>query len=544
MYKLFLLLLIFAITISNTGHAATYRVGPARTYTDLQSVTGLLQPGDRVEVDGNQTYSGGVTFTHAGTEAQPITIKGIRIGGNRPVLSGGTNTVHFMTDYPYSGPGADHYIFEGFEVTGGSSRCIFHQADDLTIRDTLVRDCPAQGILGADQGSGSLTMQYVEVRNSGDGTRRHQIYMATDEVHSPGSVFRMENCYVHSGNGGNNVKTRAERNEIYSNWIEGAYYHELEMIGPDGGDGGNPALKREDSDIVGNVFVKSGANSNFFVFRVGGDGTGETDGRYRFVNNTIIAGQSAVFRLFDGIESIEMHNNVFFRQNGPVDIIRTSNVDWTTGSAILAGSNNWVSTGAINIPSQWINTSVGTALSFRDFDNGDYRPGSGSQLIDEGNNSPQSPAGYPFPSSYWPPGTHPFLVSQLSTMPLVENRTDDGEIDIGAYEAPCDITGNCIAPPNASFTASPTGGDLPLAVQFRDTSTFNPTSWLWDFGDGTTSTQQNPSHNYTIKGIYTVTLTATNSEGSDSQTRSSFIRVGDVGSSLLLLMPPVMSGRK
>ena len=44
------------------------------------------------------------------------------------------------------------------------------------------------------------------------------------------------------------------------------------------------------------------------------------------------------------------------------------------------------------------------------------------------------------------------------------------------------------------------------------------TSWLWDFGDGQTSTLQNPSHVYATPGSYTVTLTVTNSDGvSDSE---------------------------
>ena len=49
-----------------------------------------------------------------------------------------------------------------------------------------------------------------------------------------------------------------------------------------------------------------------FVARIGGDATGWSKGRYRFVNNTIITttGSGAVFRLFDELESVEMHNNV------------------------------------------------------------------------------------------------------------------------------------------------------------------------------------------------------------------------------------------
>lgn len=68
----------------------------------------------------------------------------------------------------------------------------------------------------------------------------------------------------HHSNGGNNVKSRAERNEIYYNWIEDAYYHELELIGPDPGgapDGWSEELKREDSDVVGNVLRKTNDRS-------------------------------------------------------------------------------------------------------------------------------------------------------------------------------------------------------------------------------------------------------------------------------------------
>ncbi len=214
------------------------------------------------------------------------------------MLAGGTNTVHFQ---------ADHYVMRGFDVTGGESRCVFHQGDDITIEDSVVHDCPKHGILGADEESGSLTLSYVEVYACGSGDSRHPIYIATDEENHPGSVFRMEHCYVHDGNGGNNVKSRAQRNEIRYNWIEGALYHEIELIGPDGAD---ENLFREDSDVVGNVFRKTG---NHYMARFGGDGTGQTNGRYRFYGNTVVLapGSSAVFRLYDGIESVEMHDNVF-----------------------------------------------------------------------------------------------------------------------------------------------------------------------------------------------------------------------------------------
>ncbi len=83
----------------------------------------------------------------------------------------------------------------------------------------------------------------------------------------------------------------------------------------------------------------------------------------------------------------------------------------------------------------------------------------------------------------------------------------------------------CPAVPVANFTATPTTGAAPLNVQFTDTSTGAPTSWLWDFGDGTTATVQNPNHAYAEAGTYDVTLTATSLAGSDPVTKSGFVTV-------------------
>ncbi|MDP3396419.1 MAG: IPT/TIG domain-containing protein [Methanoregula sp.] len=68
--------------------------------------------------------------------------------------------------------------------------------------------------------------------------------------------------------------------------------------------------------------------------------------------------------------------------------------------------------------------------------------------------------------------------------------------------------------PVASFTQSPVTGPAPLTVSFTDTSTNNPTSWNWNFGEGNTSTIQNPINSYVNPGVYNVTLTATNIYGS------------------------------
>jgi len=79
------------------------------------------------------------------------------------------------------------------------------------------------------------------------------------------------------------------------------------------------------------------------------------------------------------------------------------------------------------------------------------------------------------------------------------------------------------AVPVASFSGSPTSGTFPLTVSFTDTSTYSPTSWSWLFGDGSSSTSQNPSHTYSAAGSYTVNHSATNAEGTSWKNITSYI---------------------
>ena len=94
------------------------------------------------------------------------------------------------------------------------------------------------------------------------------------------------------------------------------------------------------------------------------------------------------------------------------------------------------------------------------------------------------------------------------------------------------------AAPVASFTASPTSGTVPLVVSFANNSTGNVTSYSWSFGDGSSSTVQNPTHTYYTAGTYPVSLTATGPGGTNTQTQTGYITVSSVtggGSSTALV---------
>lgn len=86
---------------------------------------------------------------------------------------------------------------------------------------------------------------------------------------------------------------------------------------------------------------------------------------------------------------------------------------------------------------------------------------------------------------------------------------------------------------SAMFAVSHENGTAPLTVSFTDTSAGSPTSWVWDFGDGTDSSEQHPVHIYTTLGTYSVSLAVSSTGDADNTTRIDCITV--------VSPPPVLS---
>jgi hypothetical protein len=358
--------------------AATYQVGPGRQYKSLQEVTRLLQPGDLVRVDGDATYGGGVSLDANGAPGRgAIQIVGMPVNGKRPILTGGLAVLRVR---------GSHYKIGGFDLTAGddpaTTRCFYNVGDDVTLYDSVVHDCHFNGIAGSDA-SGSLTLARVEVYNCGQGLYSHQIYVGSNLAKYPGATFRMQDCYVHDGTGGNNVKSRVSRNVIEYNWIEGAAFHELDLDGPDPKAQKMPAGARCDADIVGNVLIVR-PNSQGTVARFGTDGTASSRGRYRFVNNTVIvqaqpAAGSGLFWIKGQVDSVALLNNVFWTEAGPMKLVREEG----TPPPTLTGAGNWLPTGTASIP-QGVKVIEGADPGFKNPDADDYRPAAGSPLIGAG----------------------------------------------------------------------------------------------------------------------------------------------------------------
>lgn len=98
-----------------------------------------------------------------------------------------------------------------------------------------------------------------------------------------------------------------------------------------------------------------------------------------------------------------------------------------------------------------------------------------------------------------------------------ERAAGEVNTDLGGPPAP--------GTPTADFSASVTIGAVPLDVSFTDLSNQLPTGWSWDFGDTGTSDDQHPNHQYTTLGTYTVSLTATNPNGSHTRVQPLLITV-------------------
>ncbi len=124
---------------------------------------------------------------------------------------------------------------------------------------------------------------------------------------------------------------------------------------------------------------------------------------------------------------------------------------------------------------------------------------------------------------------HTYTTAGIYTINLTVTNSTTGSDTRTKYEF---ITVIAPTPPVANFTAAPLSGKVPLTIQFNDTSFNTPSNWIWNFGDGTNSTEQNPVHTYVVAGNMTVALNVTNDDGSANLTMNDYITV-------LALNPPI-----
>jgi PKD repeat protein len=113
-------------------------------------------------------------------------------------------------------------------------------------------------------------------------------------------------------------------------------------------------------------------------------------------------------------------------------------------------------------------------------------------------------------------------MTDIAYVRFVFNESSSGAILVSDLTLASDE--EVLFPPIAAFEANTTVS-CTGEINFTDNSSFLPTSWNWEFGDGGTATEENPTHTYTASGIYTVTLTVSNDAGTDTETITSYIEI-------------------
>jgi len=130
--------------------------------------------------------------------------------------------------------------------------------------------------------------------------------------------------------------------------------------------------------------------------------------------------------------------------------------------------------------------------------------------------------------------SHTYTENGSYTVTLTATRTSPASTDT--------ITKTVNVSPRAEFEASPVSGYTPLTVQFTDKSVTTVTNWQWYFGDGTSSSSQNPTKTYNQTGTYTVELIVTGPGGSGSATKTDYITADFPGDAYYVDLNKTASG--
>lgn len=410
----------FRITTTADPLLANKRVGGSNaTHASLAAAVASLQPGDVLDIAaGNH---GAVVFSRAGRPDAPIIVRGIAgAQGQRPVIQGATSNTTVLL------AGSDHLVLDNLEITNGSTAtgsCLRNVAHQVTLQRVKVWGCANHGILGADDG-GSLTLDRVEVTGAGcspsrgmacdGGNEKHPVYVATNPRLYPNAALRIIDSLFHANRAGETIKSRAQRVEIRGSRIESTGQG-FRALGLYGYDGERASLADPiHHDVVGNVLIAREQASS--VARFGGDGTGDTFGRTRFVANTVlvdatVAGTRPLIQLSFGLEAFIAHNNVFAVVGARVPlntlVLETTNLVWADqrrpkvlmthnhapeGSTLLRIEGGGPSHGFGNLPpassgrvlQDWVRTDAPGLVADGSFDQGDWRLRADSPLRGQG----------------------------------------------------------------------------------------------------------------------------------------------------------------
>jgi PKD repeat protein len=457
-------------------------------YATIQAAIDVAVAG-HVIVVASGTYGETIDFL-----GKAITIRS-SAGPLVTVIDGSGSSGSVVTAVNGEGPAT---VLEGFTITGGNA------LEGGGMRNVgsspTVRDCIFSGNTASDRGGGMYN-------RAGSPTIIGTHFKLNSATAMGGGVFNLEASPTildsrftqNTANKGGGMRNYLNSHPTVTNCVFDDNHAEEEGGGMDNRKNSNPVVTS--CLFVGNSALSGGAMHNYV-------GKAAANGNPTLVN-VVMVGNSA-------------SEGGGIRNNDPSPFILNSTIVFNTGSGIssrkgsspvLHNSIVWGNT-AGSFSGKTASTSI---VTYSDIEGG--YAGAGNLNVDP---MLVDPAGHDLHLDPASP-----LIDAGADYVLLPATDFDGNprimgaaVDMGAFEFGSTGGGGNL-PPTASFAPA---GCVGLACAFTDTSSdFDGSviSWSWEFGDGATSTAQNPTHTYAADGTYAVTLTVTDDDGdSDAVTQS------------------------
>jgi len=418
----------------------------------------------------NAAHEGDTIIVNSGTYREDVNIT----KSDLTILGKSYPKVNGFYDYtdPYSEYGQSNININGFSITKNGIDLGGRAVRGQIIKNNYFYSCGAS--IDGDMASGTIKNNYF--KNGGISLSQSQVDIIGNKILNADIGIGL-----YQG-AGSSTYALISKNKIIGCNVGIKFYWE------------------SSSDIYNNYF--SNKENVVFDSSWGGDvswNTTKTAG-YNIVSGPYIAGNFWGAPDGKGFSQTASDKNYDGIADSPY-VINSKNIDYLPLVAIktpvktpVASFKTSKSSGKVPLTVKFTDTSTGTPTKWK----WDFGDGSKSYL--------QNP-------------THKYSKAGVYTVSLtVKNAHGSNTVT----KTDCV---KVIAKPVAVFSASPTSGKVPLKVQFTDKSTGSPTSWFWNFGDGSKSFAQSPVHKYSKAGTYTVSLTVKNAVGRGSVTKTKYIKV-------------------
>ncbi len=437
--------------------AVVYDVGPGQEAEEPGEVPWeSLEPGTLVRIHHRpEPYAAKWVINTVATAEQPLVVRGVPDGDQRPVISGENATTRVDLDYwnenrsvikigGSSLPSDDltpaHVRLENLEIR--SARPAYQFTDDGGSPQSYSENAAAVHVERGDH----VAIVNCVLTDSGNGLftghGSSNVLVSGNQIHSNGieGSYYEHNSYTESlgitfqynhygplrdGCGGNNLKDRSAGTLIRYNWLEGGN-RQLDLVESDYDDlVDDPSY--DESFVYGNVLVEPDGAGNSQIVHYGGDGGDESmyrSGTLHFYHNTLVStreGNTTLLRLSTNDLAADVRNNVLHATAGGEHLAAC------TGTGQVTLSDNW-------LPSGWREThessmsggAVGDEGNLEGDDPGladeqaqDYSPAEGSPCLD---------AAGPLADGA------PAVGCQYELHQGAAERDADGAPDIGAFE--------------------------------------------------------------------------------------------------------------